>query len=388
MADALLPHSRILIAGGGMSGMSLVWHLLNQGYQGEILVFEKNLEERKERTWSFWQEQQGPFDHLAAATWEQFRVTDFHGHARVYPLAPFKYLSIKGSDFYRECDQMLLDHPQVKLIPQEVVQIDDAGDAVQLCTREETYAGDLVFDSLLKKEEIPQNSRSLIQHFYGYVVEFEEAVFDADTPDLMNFDTGVASDCHFIYILPYSAHKALIEYTIFSPAMLNKASYKSLLEEWIARKFSGKAYRILELEFNAIPMTDAVFKSRPSARHIRIGTAGGFTNPATGYTFYNSQKHLKAMAEAVVRNEIPDQRLGKVHLRFRWYHATLLQVLSEGRLSAHAVFVSLYRKNATPSILRFLNDESCFMEELKIMSSTNIPVFVRAGLKAAWSMIK
>jgi lycopene beta-cyclase len=94
------------------------------------------------------------------------------------------------------------------------------------------------------------------------------------------------------------------------------------------------------------------------------------------------------MAEAVVRNEIPDQRLGKVHLRFRWYHATLLQVLSERRLPAHAVFVSLYRKNATPSILRFLNDESCFMEELKIMSSTNIPVFVRAGLKAAWSMIK
>lgn len=387
MSDVPFLHSRILIAGGGMSGMSLVWHLLKQGYQGDILVFEKNLDERKERTWSFWQEQQGPFDHLATAIWEQFRVTDFHGHARVYPLAPFKYLSIKGVDFYRECEQLIIDHPKVKLIPQEVVKINHGSDGVQLFTQQEAYTGDVVFDSLLKKEDIPQNARSLIQHFFGYVVEFEEAVFDADTPDLMNFDTGVETDCHFIYILPYSAKKALIEYTIFSPSMLDEPTYKHLLEHWIDQKFGSKAYRVLEVEFNAIPMTDAVFNARPTARHIRIGTAGGFTNPATGYTFYNSQKHLKSMAAAISRGQIPDHRLGKVHPRYRWYHATLLQVLSEGKLPAHEVFVSLYCKNATPSILRFLNDESTFFEELKIMSSTNIPVFMRAGVKAAWAML-
>jgi lycopene beta-cyclase len=383
-----LIHNRILIAGGGMAGISLAWHLSKAHFEGEILIFEKHAEERKKRTWSFWQKGSGDWDDIASAVWNRIRLTDFQGNERVYSMAPYRYLTINGEHFYAKTLGHLNSQPNVRFIHGEVSDIKVNEKEAQLCSGGKKFTGDFVFDSILKATDIKESTRAMWQHFYGYIVEFDADVFDPQIPDFMNFNTGVEDDCHFIYILPFSKNRALIEYTIFSPDRLKEEAYVLMLESWIKQHYADKKYRILDIEFNAIPMTDAYFNPQPSRRHIKIGTAGGYTNPATGYTFYLSQKRLISLAKQIIHNQWPNNHPSFWHKRFNWYQATLLEVLSSQELRAHQVFTDLFHKNKTTDILEFLNNESSLASELRIMSSTNMLVFGKAGLKVALDALK
>ena len=108
----------------------------------------------------------------------------------------------------------------------------------------------------------------------------------------MNFHVPETGDCRFIYILPFSETEALVEYTLFTGELLKRDEYVKPLEQWINQHLGLSSYRILEEEFGVIPMSDEPVSEFPHPRVTRIGTAGGYTNPATGYTFATTQKRL------------------------------------------------------------------------------------------------
>jgi len=66
---------------------------------------------------------------------------------------------------------------------------------------------------------------------------------------------------------------------------------------------------------------------------------------------------------------------------FEWYDRTLLDVLLNNKLEGKAVFTAMFQKIPPNKILEFLNNESRFIDELKIMNSLPIIKFGTSGLK-------
>jgi lycopene beta-cyclase len=136
-------------------------------------------------------------------------------------------------------------------------------------------------------------------------------------------------------------------------------------------------YFILEEEFGVIPMTDARY-SDGRAGVFQIGTAGGQTKPSSGFTFSFIQKHCAAIIEALVAGTRVKRRRSN---RFNVYDNVLLNVLYNDKLAADRVFGDLFRRNPAPRVLRFLDNDSSWIEELQIMRSVRTGVFLPAALQ-------
>ena len=95
----------------------------------------------------------------------------------------------------------------------------------------------------------------LLQHFRGRVVRSAEPAFEADTATLMDFDVSQAHGLHFVYVLPFDAHTALVESTFFTERLLPEAVYEEAIDAWLARRRTGAVFETVSREGGVIPMT-------------------------------------------------------------------------------------------------------------------------------------
>src|SRR5690606_2026433 len=108
-------------------------------------------------------------------------------------------------------------------------------------------------------------------------------------------------------------------------------------------------------------MSDARFPRRAGASVFRIGTAGGATRPATGYTFAAVRRHSAAVAAALHdgHDDIPAPH-GRRALAM---DAILLRALDTGRIDGPAFFTGLFRRTPPERLLRFLDGATSLREE-------------------------
>lgn len=362
----------IVICGGGMSGLSLAYYLsLEQALKKKkVLIIEPENKSKNDRTWGFWQKGKSDFDGILAGSWSQVVLKSSEGERILMSLGDFKYKLIRGIDFYNFVKNHLLNFNHIEFAMESVVKIDDTGEKAIVITDENQYQADWVFDSTFKLNLKDDRNQNMLQHFKGVVVQTKEAKFDPKTPDLMDFTVEQkAGEARFIYVLPFSETKALIEYTVFGEKLLSQAEYDQELQKYLEINIES-GYQILEEEFGVIPMSDVPTNEFPSARVVRIGIAGGSTNPSTGYTFANTQQRLQELVKALVVKKSPVLKLSLWQKRHHFYASVLLNVLLEKRYPAAEVFEELYRKNKPSTVFRFLGGETNFAEELKIMWST------------------
>ena len=93
------------------------------------------------------------------------------------------------------------------------------------------YYAEKIYDSRSTKEK----KGELIQHFYGINITVADNKFNENELTLMYF-TGEKNLLHFMYILPFSHNKALVESTVFSKKKflttgIEKKIYKYLNEK-------------------------------------------------------------------------------------------------------------------------------------------------------------
>ena len=196
----------------------------------------------------------------------------------------------------------------------------------------------------------------------------------------MDFRTDQRFGTTFVYVMPFSSHRALVEYTLFTENLLRPDEYDQGLREYIRQFLTTASYRISEEESGVIPMTNHQFPGRDN-NIISIGTAGGQTKASSGYTFRFIQKHSAAITEQLVQSGNPFIASPAGKKRFRFYDSTLLHILQHKKLSGEKVFTSLFKKNKPQQVLRFLDNESSLKEEIRIISSLPAWPFLRAGLK-------
>jgi lycopene beta-cyclase len=370
-----------IILGAGCSGLSLVVRLIESGQfsQKKILIIDKAPKTLNDRTWCFWKDTKANpdvFDSIIHHRWDNLWLRHPKGNLQL-DIAPYSYHLIKGIDFYRHCFGIIKNASNVRLHYSEVTAIDAEKGTVE--TADGNFSASYIFSSVLL--EMPQLKPSefyLLQHFRGWWVETGDDAFDPAQADLMNFRTSQQHGCAFVYVLPITKRKALVEYTLFSEEILQTEQYDEGLKTFMAQELRIAEYKITEVENGVIPMTNLKFPQQ-QGKVFFIGTAGGQTKASTGYTFQFIQKQSAFIVNAMLQTG--QSAVFTQPARFSFYDSVLLRVLHERKMRGADVFYRMFTKNKALTVLKFLDNETNFWQELLIMNSSKKSIFVPAAMK-------
>lgn len=407
--------SDVLVLGGGAAGLSLAHRLSRTAPSLTLTLVEvpDGPLRPPERTWCHWtadghgphartdgdrhadrtpgdrshdggHHADGDLREAVAASWSRLRVHGADGRALTVDPAPLRYRMIRSPDFERLVHARLARSPGARIVraTAEAVRETADGAAVRCRTREgQTLLlhARHVFDSR-PPHALPPARTHLLQHFRGWFVRTSGDRFDPSVADLMDFRVpqprhGLA----FGYVLPLAPDRALVEYTEFSRVPLSTEAYESALEHYCRRVLGLGALTVEASEQGVIPMTDGRFARRPGRSVFRIGTAGGATRPATGYTFAAVQRQSRAVADAL--------RAGRAHVpaphgrRALAMDAVLLRALDTGRVDGPAFFTDLFRRVPAERLLRFLDGGTSLWEEFGVGLRTPVGPMLRTALE-------
>ncbi|AJE81482.1 MULTISPECIES: lycopene cyclase family protein [Streptomyces] len=375
----------VLIIGGGASGLSLAYHLTAARARGVTVIEAPDGPLRPpERTWCFWDEGTGDFDAVVCASFSRLRVHGTGGEALTVDPSPVRYRMIRSAPFERMVHHRLARSPGGRLLRATAGAVRSTpGGALVRCTaadgRRLTLRARHVFDSRPVRT-LPPARTHLTQHFRGWFVRTAADRFDPSVADLMDFRVpqprhGLA----FGYVLPLAPNRALVEYTEFSRTPLPTEAYEAALARYCRHTLDLPSYTVESAEQGVIPMTDARFPRRSGPAVFRIGTAGGATRPATGYTFAAAQRQARTVAAALRRGrvEVPAPH-GR---RARAMDAVLLRALDTGRIDGPDFFTGLFRRVPPTRLLRFLDGATSPWEEAGIGLRTPVGPMLRTALE-------
>ncbi len=377
-------HYDFIVTGAGAAGRSFVYQLLHSPLKhSRVLLIDQERKQSDDRTWCFWESTPGPFEEIVHYSWPKlwFHTYDY---TRQLDIAPFSYKMIKAADYYSYTDECFAKHKNVVSIIADVASVEELPDqkGVLVHTSEGDFSAPWCINSIWRGTIDKSKVQYLDQHFKGWFVRTKEPIFKDGDATLMDFRVPQHDDFRFMYVFPDTPNTALFELAIFSNEHLSSDGYDEIIRTYIKECWSHIGeFEIVREEQGVIPMTDYSFSTR-NGPIIHVGTAGGDTRASTGYTFLYIHRRIQRLLQALAKG---DNRLGDLNWfdqRHQYYDSLMLKVLAEKRYPGDQLFARLFRDNPPPRLLRFLNGESHLPEELALMSTTPIPVFIRAMIGA------
>lgn len=383
----------VIVVGAGAAGLSLAYRLCTppSGRPApDVTLVDAPAGPLRppERTWCFWESSPGDFDGALTASWESLRVRGRDGAASVGRPAPYRYKMLRSGAFERLLARRLDGPGAPRRVAARIDGIRDVASGAEVTGVAAdgsplTLRGRWVFDSRPPRV-LPPARTTLLQHFRGWFVRTDRPAFDPRTADLMDFRTPQPPHgLSFGYVLPTSAHEALVEYTEFSREVLDDAGYDAALRHYVQQVLGLGLFEVTASEQGVIPMTDGRFPRRVGRSVFRIGTAGGATRPSTGYTFAAVQRQTGAVAAAYHAGRVPEPPPAH-SARARAMDAVLLRGLDSGRVDGAAFFEGLFRRVPMERLLRFLDGDTRPYEDFAIGLRTPVGPMLRTVAELPW----
>ena len=366
-----------IFAGAGAATLQIVQKLIQSGdfADKQLLILERDPNKKNDRTWCFWETKTNTqwSEHIVKE-WDNisFRSSSLNLKEKISPLS---YKMMRSASYYSSMRTLIEQHSNIRLLYEGVVSFEEHESGVRITTNEKTYNTKLFFNSMLDWRAVQQQKRYpvLQQHFVGWFIKTQKPHFDADTATFMDFTVAQKGSTRFMYILPKSDTEALIEYTLFSKEKLKPAAYERELRAYLSEK-DIRDYTIEEQETGSIPMTCYPFAKHNSKHILHIGSAGGWTKPSTGFTFAFIERKATVLVNFLKSNT--DMRTFEKRNRFWWYDLLFLDVLARHNHKGGYLFSRMFQYNKPERIFRFLEEKSTPKEEVKIMRSFPLGLFV------------
>ena len=347
----------------------------------KLLLIDRMPKNKNDRTWCFWESVNGFFEPVVCKKWDQLLFKS-PLYSALLDIDPYQYKMIRAIDFYRYCFNEISRHPAVEILYTDVKSVEMKDSNVVIETDHETlsFEGAIAFNSIYKPPVTKSGVHYLLQHFKGWMIESHPGSFNPEQALFMDFRVGQEEGLSFIYMLPLTDQRALIEYTQFSGALLADHLYDERIDEYVKTVLGLRDYAIADTEFGIIPMTNHPF-ARSHLGVWNIGTAGGQTKASTGYTFQFIQKQTAQIVDVLKEDATKLKSAFRQSSRFQFYDAVLLRILEQGKPTGRELFTRLFQKNRASDIFRFLDNESRFATDLKIINSLPTWPFTTAAIK-------
>ncbi|MCM4150047.1 lycopene cyclase [Arenibacter sp. N53] len=370
-----------IIIGAGASGLLLADALGKDNFfaQKSILLLDKNLNRQNDRTWCYWEIGQGDFDAILHKTWDHIFVADDRFSKRT-PIAPYQYKMIRAEDFYHTYRNKINEHTNITFLEGHVKDIQDMGHEVLVCTDSETFKGKRIFNSIFDYKPLLKQKRYpvLQQHFIGWFIKTGKPIFDKDQATFMDFSVPQNGNTRFMYVLPFSQTEALVEYTLFSENVLPDQEYEAALKSYL-NNLDCKEYEILEKEKGSIPMSCYNFNVHNSKNILHIGVAGGWAKPSSGYTFMRTHQKTGALIPFLKKDKPLNTFFKKD--RYWFYDLLLLDILYRNNSKGRLIFGQLFKRRRAQNILKFLDEKTGILEDLKIIAACPKKEFIQAFIR-------
>lgn len=344
----------------------------------KILIIEPDAKNVNDRTWCFWEERNGNWDSIVKHTWEN--AFFFNDQFKVNCLDNNLYKMIEGERFY-EFFKQKIKNLDVLWLNEKLVEFSERYDGVDVITNSNHYQGEYLFNSVYSLNSLLGHKKHplLQQHFVGWFIKTEKAVFDPNESTFMDFTVEQKSNTRFMYVLPTSSKNALIEYTLFSPELLDLDDYEDEIKKYISN-LGIDAYEIEAKEIGNIPMTSYPFWKNNTKRVLHIGTAGGWTKSSTGFTFKRADFFTDILIGKIKSNSFDFRDFKKVN-KYDFYDALFVDVLFRENHLGKSIFSSMFNRKNPELILKFLDEKTTFIEDFKIILSCPKRPFLRAVLR-------
>lgn len=361
MAGAL----HYVIVGGGLAG-SLTALAVAERRRARVTLLEQDRVLGGNHTWSFHDGDLEPEEHdwlagLVSSRWPRYRIT-FPGAARIVEsgyatlessaVAPLVTARLAASG------ATLRLHTPVAEVGETAVRLPDGA----------VVNGDLVIDA--RGPVLPvARARGGFQKFVGLEVELGE---DGpwNVPVLMDGSVSQEGGFRFVYVLPFSKRRVLIEDTVYAdePDLDLAASERAILA--YTRTAGAVVARVLRRETGVLPLPADAPSASSIAGPVAVGYRGGFFHPVTGYSLPLAVRTARAIAAGRTAAEAraavaalastlePQRRFG--HLLNR---LTFEALPASAR---RAAFERFYRLPA-PIIARFYASRSTVTDRARIL---------------------
>lgn len=357
----------LAIIGAGASGLQLLYEMIQADTSGEKKILLVDSGDRSQKSWCFWEdEKRACYPFLVEKSWNSMTYRTSEGGAIKSTITPLEYNYISSERFFAYFfEEFIPANPNITLVKNLAKEVEEGDDAQTiLCQDGSTFFARRVADSRPIKSDDP----SLIyQHFSGKFIEFDEPILDDSAMTLMDFSLPVSTTemAVFHYILPFSKTKALIETTVFTKLAYDKEAYELIWHKYLAVYFKGKKFKVLSDEMGTIPM--GIRSSPTEGKIFTIGAAGGNMKASTGYAFTRMHEDAKYRAQ---------NQLKVTPNRFRFYDKMLLKIMNNDMAKIPQVMDRLFSRVSSNRILQFLDDKSSLLEDIRLLSKLDIPLFI------------
>lgn len=372
----------IIIAGAGAAGLSLLWRIMSSEALKDqsILLIDQSFEPANDKTWCFWEDLELPDSSLTRHEWNKL-IVRIGGNTYSERLKRYKYKCLASADFSDFILKKARNDDRVTFLKSDIKNFSASENIGFVHTSDGDFRSKKIFQSVLKPSNFTnlKVDISLIQHFLGWEIESSKNLFDPGVATFMDFDVPQTNGTSFIYLLPFSETKALVEYTIFSKKIIEKDQYRRQIRNYLDSKYNVNRvnYSVEREEFGAIPMEDRKYPSQFCKFVWNIGIVGGTAKPSTGYTFSRIQKQTEGVVNLLEKgNKIQVETSSSY--RYRVYDMMMLYLLEFEKQNALNSFECLFKKNDIDTVLDFLSEESTLVNELSIFSKMPYKPFFRS----------
>ena len=374
-------HFDYIIIGNGLAGLQLALKFASDTFfnDKQIALIDTSEKNTNDKTWSFWETEPSQWDGIVYKSWQHAFIKTSKKTIALN-LEPYTYKTVRAIDFYNHAKTQLKQHKNIHFILERVENVQETN-TISIKTSKNTYSASHVFDSRIPENflKTASNYITITQHFKGWIIKTETPTFDKNTIVMMDYRLKDGEKTTFTYVLPFSETEALVEFTYFTENTVDESVYDHFIKTYIKTFLKIDNYTIVETEKGIIPMTNFPFENFNTEHVTKIGTGGGWVKGSTGYSFKHTEKKTAIIIRNLKANRTPSE--GLFQRKYKFYDKVFLKVLKDENHKGEWVFQQFYDKNSIQTMFRFLDEESTFLEEVKIMWSLFSWSFIKAFFK-------
>ena len=353
------------IIGLGPSGLA-VNKILYGDSSSEIIAFDNEDIHNRDNFFGFWlTDWMKPFENIVEKKWHEWTIGDKKINI-THTSSDKPYCVISFKKWKNYC---LDSKNKLEIINKKVIQYYSQQNYFKIITADNNeYYAEKIYDSRSVKEKKDE----LIQHFFGINISVADNTFNENKLTLMHF-TEEKNLLHFIYILPFSHNKALVESTVFSKEIFKSSWYREKIINYLSLKNISK-FEEISTEKGIIPMFFVEEKRSSSPNIFNIGIRGGACKPSTGYAFSFLIKHIQLLKNSkknyVDIHKFLERKMDKIFINY-------LKNNNENGQS----FIKLASNLNGNEFQSFMMGESNLFTKLKIIKSMPKLLFIKELLK-------
>lgn len=355
----------LIVIGAGLSSLMFLKQYLKKTNDQKVLLLEQKDSINSDQTFCIWE---GPglpnvadeFQLNPKKIWKKIVLNSLNYEIK-RDTQLYSYVCFDGKEVLESLTNSCKE--KITTIKNEQVSSVDSEDDIQVVTTTgSVYFGKFIVDSRNNITQQEIKSSLVHQAFIGSEIELTKDRFNPDEATLMSFKKN-EDQIEFIYILPFTKRRALVETTVFSIAPELKTmenTHKDILKTY-------GPYREIRQEKAVIPM--AVISPIEAKRVLKIGIGGGMMRASSGYTMRRVANWAVKMRKcSLSENNISSFRY-QPNGWLNYLDKIFLNVILKYPGKGPYLFMMLFRKAKMPQLIRFLSDKPSGIDLINILLS-------------------